>query len=66
MKQDESVRGLWRRAAQAHGFLLVDQSSRRIPWFRDGQAGKEDQSSFVAKRASGDIDAGELEHQLVN
>jgi hypothetical protein len=66
MKQVEPMRRLWHRAVQARGFLFVDRSSRRIPWFRDGQAGKEDQSSFVAKRASGDIDAGELEHQLVN
>ena len=48
MKQDESVRGLWHRAVQAHGFLFVDRSSRRIPWCRDGQVGKKDQSSLLA------------------
>ena len=32
----------------------------------DGQIGKKDQSSLLAQRASSDIDAGELEHQLVN
>jgi BON domain len=42
------VRGLWRRAAQVHGFLFVARSSRRIPWCRDRQVGKEGQSSLLA------------------
>lgn len=48
MKQDESVRGLWHRVAQIHGFLFVERSSRRIPRRTDGQVGKEDQSSLLA------------------
>ena len=46
MKQVEPMRRLWHRVVQARGFLFVDRSSRRIPWFRDGQAGKEDQISL--------------------
>ena len=65
MKQDESVRGLWRRAAQIHGFPFVERSSRRVPRPGEGQLGK-DQGSLLAQGASSNIDAGELKHQLVN
>jgi hypothetical protein len=66
MKQVAPMRGLWHRAAQAHRFLFVDRSSRRIPWCRGRQVGKKNQCSFLAQGASSDIDAGELKHQLVN
>jgi hypothetical protein len=62
----EPMRGLWHRAMQTHGLLFVDWSSRRIPWCRGRQVGKKDQSSLLAQRASSDIDAGDLKHQLVN
>jgi hypothetical protein len=66
MKQVAPMRGLWHRALQAHRFLFVDRSSRRIPWCGDGQFRNEDQRSLLAERASSDIDTGEFEHQLVN
>src|SRR4029450_6670458 len=47
-KQVAPMGGLWHRAAQAHRFLFVDWSSRRVPWCRDRQVGKEDQSSVLA------------------
>jgi hypothetical protein len=66
MKQDESVHGLWRRAIKSQDVLFVDRSSRRIPWYGDGEVRKEDQGSLLAQGASSDIDAGELKHALVN
>jgi len=48
MKPVAPMGGLWHRAAQAHRFLFVDWSSRRVPWCRDRQVGKEDQSSVLA------------------
>lgn len=60
------MRWLFDRAARALRFVLVDRSSRRIPGCGARQVGKKDQSSLLAQRASSDIDAGELEHQLLN
>ena len=47
-KQVETMRGLRGRAVPLHGLLFVDWSSRRIPWCRNGQVGKEEQSSLLA------------------
>jgi hypothetical protein len=47
-KRVEPMRGLWHRAMQTHGLLFVDWSSRRIPWRRNRQVGKEEQSSLLA------------------
>jgi hypothetical protein len=47
-KRVEPLRGLWQRAIQTAGLLCVDRSSRRIPWRRNRQVGKEEQSSLLA------------------
>ena len=48
MKQVAPVRGLWHRAMQTDGLVFDDRSSRRIPWCRNRQVGKEDQSPLLA------------------
>ena len=66
MKPGTPIRWRCYKARGRPGSRFVERSSRRIPWCGDGQVGKEDQSSLLAERAPGDINAGELEHQLVN
>ena len=46
--------------------MVVERSSRRIPWCKDGQLGEEDQGPLLAQRASSDIDAGEGAHKFVS
>ena len=48
MKHGAPMRWLWYRAWGRHASWVVDRSLRRIPWCRNGQVGKEDQSSRLA------------------
>ena len=48
IEHGEPMSWLWHRGRQTHGSWVVERSSRRIPWCRDGQVGKEDQSSLLA------------------
>jgi hypothetical protein len=48
MKQVEPMHWLWHRAPEAQRSWVVARSSRRIPCYGAGQAGKKDQSSLLA------------------
>src|SRR5688500_20092807 len=51
MKQVEPMRGLWHRAAQLHGLLFVERSSRRIPWrSEERRVGKESRTGRATER----------------
>ncbi len=67
MKAGAPVHWLWHRVLEGHGYWVVGCSSRRIPRGRAAgrELGEKEQRSLFARRASSDIDTGQLEHELV-
>jgi len=67
MKAGAPVHWLWHTVLERHGYWVVGCSSRRIPRGRVAgrELGEKTQRSLFARRASSDIDAGQLEHELV-
>ncbi len=68
MQAGAPVHWLWHRVLERHGYWVVGCSSRRIPRGRVAgrELGEKEQRSLFARRASSDIDAGQLEHQFVS